>query len=522
MASIQDHNISERLSRKFYENKWDCALPWGLLNCGLAALILLDICNGTFIQILTSISPMFWYFESGLMLLLLINSVYDFAVYFRIRWMAPLPVSKNQQVLLGIDPNRDRGFVDESPPSKINESTKSPPKFDVGNFFYSSLPRLSPSSSVSALWSSPSPSHSPFNLNETSMFSTTASSWDYIDASFKGNHSSLINTSPMKMEDFIADENALSRFLRERGAGEEILDTSSKDTSFGLNSSSGIWNQSSPHTPLSPIKMRYQLSTRSQKSSSSTSESDPLKVPNGELVWSKMGISVDQLIYWIGDLRKWLSKTIISPLVNEISTVNELLRWQGTPDLQIGESSLNALKLRTKGQNISSLSTLLQYLDFTPNQEYLVQRLKDLERGGCMSEFKWNGGGDYKGKSWGEHFPTDSAIVMHLFFTYLDTHSPLSHSFPEGRAVSSKHFVQTPDKLNVSSKDALYIYQSTINPPHYQMVVGEIVNELQKGRNNMFSAILLFLHHIKVKEDGMLKRVNLGPSGLNILWVMKD
>jgi len=158
----------------------------------------------------------------------------------------------------------------------------------------------------------------------------------------------------------------------------------------------------------------------------------------------------------------------------------------------------------------------------TSNQDYLVQRLKDLEKGRCMSEFRWNSGGEYKGKPWAEHLPTDSAIIMHLFFTYLDTNAPPSYSFPEGRAVTSKHFIQSLDKLDLTSKDTLCIYQSSVNPPHYQLVVGETVYELQKGRNNMFSAMLLFLYHIKMNEDGMLKRINLGPSGLNILWVLSD
>ena len=36
--------------------------------------------------------------------------------------------------------------------------------------------------------------------------------------------------------------------------------------------------------------------------------------------------------------------------------------------------------------------------------------------------------------------------------------------------------------------------------------------ELSPGRNNLFHTLLLFLHHIKTKEGGMLDTVNLGRS----------
>ena len=42
-----------------------------------------------------------------------------------------------------------------------------------------------------------------------------------------------------------------------------------------------------------------------------------------------------------------------------------------------------------------------------------------LGSGGSMSHFRWNGGGDYKGKPWGEHLPTDSAVsTTHVMTSY--------------------------------------------------------------------------------------------------------
>lgn len=172
----------------------------------------------------------------------------------------------------------------------------------------------------------------------------------------------------------------------------------------------------------------------------------------------------------------------------------------------------------TKGPHVPTLNAIVPYLDFSSNQEYLVKRIKDLGKDGCMSEFLWNGGG-YYGKSWGEHLPTDAALVMHLLSTYLDSRLPAQPKFPDGKTFTSQYYVRTPDKPHLDKDDTLCIYQSSINPPYFQVIIGKTVHNLPKGRNNMFQAVLLFLHHIRTKEHGMLGRVNLGMSGVNLLWI---
>lgn len=34
----------------------------------------------------------------------------------------------------------------------------------------------------------------------------------------------------------------------------------------------------------------------------------------------------------------------------------------------------------------------------------------ELSQGGCMSSFRWNRGGDFKGRKWDTDLPTDSAV----------------------------------------------------------------------------------------------------------------
>lgn len=59
---------------------------------------------------------------------------------------------------------------------------------------------------------------------------------------------------------------------------------------------------------------------------------------------------------------------------------------------------------------IPSLATLIPFLEITTNQEYLEKRTRELAKGGCMSEFKWNSGSSYKGKDWDDSLPTDCAV----------------------------------------------------------------------------------------------------------------
>lgn len=98
----------------------------------------------------------------------------------------------------------------------------------------------------------------------------------------------------------------------------------------------------------------------------------------------------------------------------EFENVNEELQKHGLGDVTIGGVGLDRLRKTAQmshvAQYIPSLSTLIQFLEITPNQEYLVKRIKELSKGGCMSDFKWNGGSSHNGKEWDDSLPTDSAV----------------------------------------------------------------------------------------------------------------
>lgn len=63
----------------------------------------------------------------------------------------------------------------------------------------------------------------------------------------------------------------------------------------------------------------------------------------------------------------------------------------------------------------------------------------ELGSGGCMSTFKWNSGGNFKGKVWEENLPTDSAVslgsvqqsVVFLFIPVINFNPTNSRDLPE-------------------------------------------------------------------------------------------
>lgn len=100
--------------------------------------------------------------------------------------------------------------------------------------------------------------------------------------------------------------------------------------------------------------------------------------------------------------------------MKEFDHINGELQKHGFGDVSIGGVGLDRLRKTAQmlhiSQHVPSLSAVIQFLEISTNQEYLVRRIRDLAKGGCMSDFKWNGGGNYNGKEWNYSLPTDSTV----------------------------------------------------------------------------------------------------------------
>lgn len=139
-----------------------------------------------------------------------------------------------------------------------------------------------------------------------------------------------------------------------------------------------------------------------------------------------------------------------------MNSIDQSFKTRGFSDIQLGSVGLERLKKTAENQQlvtlyIPKLPLLIPFLEMSTNQEYLVQRIKDLANGSCIADYRWNSGSSYKGLSWDEHLPTDSAIVFHLFCTYMDSQlRPLPQ--PGGRPFYHRYVVLADKK---SQKETL-------------------------------------------------------------------
>lgn len=186
-------------------------------------------------------------------------------------------------------------------------------------------------------------------------------------------------------------------------------------------------------------------------------------------------ISSAQLSKYVTNLRMWISATILERLIIEIHKIDIAFKSRGFSDLQIGNIGLERLKKTAENQQIVMLHVpmlpiVVPFLEMSTNQEYLVQRIKQLGKSSCIGDYRWNSGSSYHGLNWDEHLPTDSAILFHLFCSYMDSQlMPLPQ--PGGRPFYNRYVVLGDKKspretiIEVKNKSRCAIlFTNTVKP----------------------------------------------------------
>ncbi|XP_015119339.1 transmembrane protein 209 [Diachasma alloeum] len=333
-------------------------------------------------------------------------------------------------------------------------------------------------------------------------------------------------------EGIIQDETELRNYLKDISERERKT-TLSTSVDQPSNLLSSFWSHPATRNPgeVSPMLRRcaYQLAPTIDKTKSTSPGAEEGISPRGFFgtpdIWRKYRIDPNRVNQWTANLRMWISKTVVERVSIEIDNVCSALSRHGLTDSQPGHVGLDRLRKLAQSQSLAvpTLPTLVQFLELSNNQDYLVKRIKQLAKGGSMSEFKWNSGGSYNGKPWDPSTPTDTAIVMHLVSSYMDTQLEAPLDQPDARPFTSRYMAKTATELP-RTKGPIIVRQST-DPPRYCLALSGVCSpvdyeEIPRGRNNMFHALLLFFYIIKSRDHGMLGRVNLGMSGVNVLWVI--
>lgn len=440
------------------------------------------------------------------------------------RWVSPLyssPLQLNDQQyrLLGLDPNTP-GFCRSPEKGEV----KYPNPFTPLSGSLINSPKQSPAS--------PTTSSTPVN---TSMHSWMSSSGTSSPAFSPASNTSLNTSANLRRDHYtgydspITDENQLYEYLNDYSEWESSYLSDKLDDS-GSVASQSILRRSGPRIE-SPAyrKTVYQLSSPPIKTANSTLDSQADKA-QAEILSQRLGVDPMRLVTWNENLRIWLTQTILKPLVAEIETINSSLPKNGVSDCKIGESPLDRLRkvgnLPQIAAYLPTFNSILPFLEVCQDQGYLVTRLQELSRTGALSLYRWNYGGRCRGQQWTDKLPTDSELIMHMVASYLDSRLVASSrtrlaDTRESMPFTRSHFYKFGEKVETKDKDFLAIVQVKARPPNYVLQVGDKQLDVGSGRNNLIHTVLLFLHQVREERGGMIGRVNLGLSGLNILWVLE-
>jgi len=400
-------------------------------------------------------------------------------------------------------------------------------------------PLVTPLSSPPAQNSaSPAGSSTPVNMSRHSWHSPSTSSppsTSPTSANLKSSHFPLAPSSPL------TDTSQLASYLHSYSqweASQSLL--AEPDTASQASQSSMFWQggglaQSNTKLDFSPAnnspRPLYQLSSPlppSLNQDKDTTKETAKDQTNSKVLSHRLGIDPMELVSWNENLRVWITQTLLRPLVSEVDRVNSTLPRLGVADCSVGSVAVDRLRkvalLPQVMASLPSLPTLIPYLEVSSDQTYLVARLRDLAKTGAMSKYKWSSGGS----GWTDRLPSDSELVMHCLATYMDsrllTTTATRVAMGEGgdsvTPFTGVHFFKHGEKVRKEDKETLALVQSGRSPTHYVIQVGGQQLDVGSGRNNMIHSLLLFLHTVKGERGGMLGRVNLGLSGLNILWIL--
>ncbi|XP_067646124.1 transmembrane protein 209 isoform X2 [Eurosta solidaginis] len=515
-------------------------LRWGSINVVLLAVLLFDISN----QCPYAHSKWF-YLEYLAAALTGLGAFSCFLKYFLyIFHTNPILGTKEQKNLLKFE-DCDTTFVVTPPAQKKKQGCDDLTPHQINNTliswhssFNDSRAGMSHNWSYSRTTPPPRNSYSPQGHQQTLNASWNTS---MANRSLTANvtplnitNSILESDSKYKSDEIITDEASLKEYLKEFSLQEQSMnDAADMSQHYNTGSVNSFWNYC--NTAANMLKTSiYQLApmtTPSTPSKQSASEDGGLKFmdSNSEIIGR---ISSEKLSQYVANLRRWISATILERLDKEIKNIDESFKNRGFADMRLGGIGLERLKKTVENQQfvnqyIPMLPLILPFLEMSSNQEYLVQRIKDLAQGSCIADYRWNSGAAYNGLKWDEHLPTDAAILFHLFCVYMDSQlMPLPQG--GGRPFYNRYVVMGKEKR--SAKETLALVQNKAhcailctNPqkPRFNFISDKEIHTCAYDRNNLFYVIIQFLIYMKTHQEGSLEGVNLGKSGINILCVIE-
>ncbi|XP_013117544.1 transmembrane protein 209 [Stomoxys calcitrans] len=513
-------------------------LKWGSVNVILLAILLFDISNKC------PYADSNWYYvEYAAAAIVGLSVLACFGKYFVYVFNTqPVQGTQQQKNLLRFDDN-DNSFIANNPNKKKQDGQDrhEAPNSTILSWHSSFNESRGPGS---ANWSysrttpprqSLSPQQTQHQMHNASWNSSMYNNSNMNASNVSTNLSFSSPYQKYERDELITDEVSLQRYLKDVYRKEySMTEIADINPSFNDGSINSFWSYCNSAANLLRTSL-YQLApspapTTQNKQSSKEEGGLNIVDSNSEVI---KRISSEKLAQYVGNLRTWISFTILQRLTKEMEHVDSSFKQRGFHDMQIGSIGLERLK-KTVGnqqfvsQHVPMLPMIVPFLEMSSNQEYLVKRIKDLAKGSCIADYRWNSGSEYHGLKWDEHLPTDSAILFHLFCVYLDTQlMPLPQG--GGRPFYSRYVIIGEDKR--SAKDTVALVQNKArcailcsNPlkPKFNFISDGEIHNCAYDRNNLLYVIIQFLIYMRSHQESCLEGVNLGKSGINIMCVIED
>ncbi|UJR13953.1 hypothetical protein I4U23_000956 [Adineta vaga] len=329
-----------------------------------------------------------------------------------------------------------------------------------------------------------------------------------------------------------------SRYLNE--IEREALDLSTVSHNRSLNESFGrspimatnAMNDTVAELRSRPYQMAHIRSATSQNGSTvvddDTRKSDYKRiVSNGSasgssgqtgntqtiVKWRKVRIDGPQLFVLRENMRKWLTKTILIPLASDIENINRSLIALGHTDIVIGKTTTNEIKsfIRscTNSTLVTQLNKILPTFDIHSNQEYILSRIQILART-YMADFNWKSG-----------VITDAELVFNLFCIFFDQRLTPDPRYLDGKVFRGNYVVRQAQLSNTARyPTAIFVYQE--KPPVYKVLSNAEIHDVPAGDHNLLDSLLLFVECMNSTRNGHIRSLNLGTSGVDILWTISS
>ncbi|RKP20027.1 hypothetical protein ROZALSC1DRAFT_28440, partial [Rozella allomycis CSF55] len=273
---------------------------------------------------------------------------------------------------------------------------------------------------------------------------------------------------------------------------------------------------------LVPLQRYFSASSQSpsikrdsSKHSLITKGQDEVKICSINLeLFEKLNATLKQDIL-IENMRKWFSNHLLHLIIQSIDEVESEFKRMGLQNLGIlYETSTNASALHDLAKTNQAAKTRLfieQFLSFASNKthrEYILQRIRDLEAGSVLANFKWNEGGYFNGQPYSPAFPTDAELLMSLFCVFLDymlTENDDQLNTKRAHPFTSKYFVEVSGGKIARLNEYIQIRQVKKSPPQYHLVINNVIYEIENGRNNLMLTIACFVEYVKQEYFGFIE-----------------